>query len=219
MSTQKMIKKPRLPRSFHPVTFELAYGEWVLENAHQDGGHILEADAKKRRIERCSFSKVSFAENRWAGVDVQDVVFDQCDLSNLQLHEAVMHSVHFINCKMTGIDLSGATLRHVTFEGCVAPLSSFGFINTKDVRFQRCDLTQTEFFESTFVRTSIGECLLDEANFSQVDLGAMNLSNSSFERLTVTLDKLVGCTVSSEQAIGFAKMIGLRLSDENNETN
>ena len=47
---------------------------------------------------------------------------------------------------------------------------------------------------------------MDNINFSETDLKGMDLSDSTYERIEVTLPKIAGCIVSREQAIGFARV-------------
>ncbi len=45
-------------------------------------------------------------------------------------------------------------------------------------------------------------------------LKGMNFNSCAFERLTASFDKLEGCIVTSEQAIGFSKLLGSVLKEE-----
>ena len=47
----------------------------------------------------------------------------------------------------------------------------------------------------------------------KLDLKGMDLSTNTYEQLTVTMEKLADCTVSNEQAIGFAKSLGLIIKE------
>lgn len=42
-------------------------------------------------------------------------------------------------------------------------------------------------------------------------LKGVDPSNSTFQQLSVSLEDLKGCEVSSEQAIGFAALMGLKI--------
>ena len=55
------------------------------------------------------------------------------------------------------------------------------------------------------------ECNLNEVNFIGTALKGVDLSNSSFQQLSVSLENLKGCEVSTEQAIGFAVLMGLKI--------
>jgi len=47
----------------------------------------------------------------------------------------------------------------------------------------------------------------NEVNFSGTSLNGIDLSNSTFEQLFISIKDLEGCKVSSEQAIGFALLL------------
>ena len=56
-------------------------------------------------------------------------------------------------------------------------------------------------------------CELDGANFTETSLATIDLSSCTYEQVTVSVDKLAGCTVSTEQALGFAKSLGLVIKE------
>ena len=55
---------------------------------------------------------------------------------------------------------------------------------------------------------------MDNVNLSETDLKGIDLSDSTYERIEVSLPKLAGCIVSREQAIGFAQVLGLTVNED-----
>lgn len=55
------------------------------------------------------------------------------------------------------------------------------------------------------------ECDINDVDFTATALKGIDISTCTFDNLTVSLDSLNGCEVSSEQAIGFAMLLGLKV--------
>ncbi|WP_318263861.1 hypothetical protein [Peribacillus simplex] len=56
-------------------------------------------------------------------------------------------------------------------------------------------------------------CRLNEVNFSRTPLKGIDISSSTFQRITVSPEDLKGCEVSPDQAIVFAAMLGLKIKE------
>ena len=50
-------------------------------------------------------------------------------------------------------------------------------------------------------------------NFAGTPLKGIDISSSTYQSLSVSLEDLTGCEVSPEQAIGFAAMLGLKIKE------
>ncbi|WP_257988605.1 pentapeptide repeat-containing protein [Bacillus sp. V33-4] len=94
--------------------------------------------------------------------------------------------------------------KKVTVQSPKIPLA-----NSKQVKFQNCLLTNADFYETKLKNVDFNKCNLNQANLAGPELADIDLSSCSFESLVVSFDKLAGCIVSSEQAIGFSKALGL----------
>ncbi|PIB40731.1 quinolone resistance protein, partial [Pseudomonas sp. 2588-5] len=55
---------------------------------------------------------------------------------------------------------------------------------------------------------------LDSSNFAETSLDGIDFTTCEFDNITISFDKLAGCIVTSEQAIGFSKAFGIVISDE-----
>jgi uncharacterized protein YjbI with pentapeptide repeats len=56
-------------------------------------------------------------------------------------------------------------------------------------------------------------CDLNESNFEGTKLSGVDISTCTFNQLNVSIADLGGCVVSEEQAIGFARLIGLEIKE------
>ena len=56
-------------------------------------------------------------------------------------------------------------------------------------------------------------CDLNEASFEGTKLSGVDISTCTFNQLNVSIADLAGCVVSEEQAIGFARLMGLKIKE------
>ena len=136
-------------------------------------------------------------------------IFENCDLSNTDFSAGSIHRVEFSDSKILGLNLSDTSLGNVLFHNCNANLISFGYSKLKQVQFDSCSLRNADYFESKFNKVAFKECDLNEANFEGTPLKGIDLSSCTFERLNVSINDLTGCEVNENQALGFARLLGL----------
>src|SRR5690606_34847999 len=142
-----------------------------------------------------------------------DVVFSNCDLSNADFSRCVFHRTEFRNSKLIGVNFAEAGVRHTLFSDCMMNYAAFGFSLCAFTSFEKSSLRQADFYEAEFKETAFTGCEMEEINFSETDLNGVDLSTNRFESIQVSVEKLAGCTVSPNQAIAFARQLGLRISD------
>ncbi|GJM78976.1 hypothetical protein HMSSN139_14720 [Paenibacillus sp. HMSSN-139] len=123
--------------------------------------------------------------------------------------KAIIHRVHFKDCKLTGLNLSKINAGSVTFEHCIMNISDLVEASLKQVRFLDCSLQNVNFYGCKFKEVELLGSDLNEADFNDTSLKGMDISTCTFERVDIPAYALAGCTVSPEQAIGFAKLLGL----------
>lgn len=58
-------------------------------------------------------------------------------------------------------------------------------------------MNDADFYESKFKMVDFDHCELDKANYANTSLTGINLSNSKFENLVVSLDTIEGCLIIS----------------------
>ena len=122
--------------------------------------------------------------------------------------------MEFVNSKLTGADFVNANLSHTLFEACEGKYGNFNFCGMKEVDFLSSNLTESDFFECSFKEVRFSTCQLDSSNFAETDLKGIDLSTCTYKRIEVSLPKITGCIVSKEQAIGFARVLGLQIKEE-----
>lgn len=174
---------------------------------------IENLEANKTIFDQIIFKNVTFTETALTGVELTDVIFEKCDLSNVNFSGAIIHRTEFKECKMIGIDLTDATLRNVLFDHCVADYATFRFTNTKQVIVQDSTLCKADFYHSKLNKIELYRSNIDQAQFSGTELNGIDLSDCEFNGLGVEVENLKGCIISREQAYVFVNLFGLIVNE------
>lgn len=188
--------------------------ERFIEKARFEGGVMPGADGERLVFDNCVFKDMSFANSDWRGVEFVDVVFQTCDFSNVQMENIMLHRCEFRSSKLTGANMANSTIGHVLVKDCDVRYANFNFAEMKEVEFADSNLVDSDFYECQFKQVRFEKCKLDNANFLETDLDGVDLSDNTYERIEVTLPKIAGCIVSTEQALGFARALGLTVKEK-----
>lgn len=165
------------------------------------------------RVDQVIFENVNFLEVNWPRSEFIDVLFINCDLSNADFSRSVFHRTEFHNSKLVGANFAEAGIRHTLFEDCVLNYATFGFSLCNAARFESSSLHYADFYEAELKHTEFDKCEMNDINFVEANLSGLDLSSNSFENIQVTVEKLAGCEVSPEQAMAFARQMGLIIKD------
>src|SRR6478735_6495827 len=111
------IELPKIPVHLEKINFQDIYYE---EDPQLLNGAVIDTEIHDERLDRAVFSKVIFKNVTFLNadfnkIDMMDVIFENCNLSNSRLCEGIVHRVAFKDCKLLGIDLSNANFGNVSF--------------------------------------------------------------------------------------------------------
>ncbi|RTE08902.1 pentapeptide repeat-containing protein [Paenibacillus whitsoniae] len=209
------IEQPKLPADMPPLVLKEERME-PEDSFHT--GIISQCDIDNQRAYKVAFDKiifrnVTFSRISMKEIELTDVIFEKCDLSNVDFGTATIHRTEFRDCKIMGMNLSDATIRNTGFYNCLGDYLTLRMANLKQVLFHQCSLIGADFYEATVQKIALEDCKLDQAQLSGVKLEGIDLSTNSFARLGVNVENLRGCIISREQAAVFANLIGLQLKD------
>ncbi|MDO7905648.1 pentapeptide repeat-containing protein [Paenibacillus sp. JX-17] len=187
---------------------EEVFTSWRVADCTIEGHHVRKVLFQHMRFEQVTFTgALQLAE-------FSDVVFFQCDLSNADFSEVMMHRCRFEQCRMVGLDLTASTLRNIGLEMCSADYVSLRFANLKQILFRQSSLTQADFYHTEWTKLSFEECNIDKAQMSGTRLAGIDLSSCQFYNLGVGLEELQGCIITAPQAILFSKIFGLVVKED-----
>ncbi|WP_438716995.1 pentapeptide repeat-containing protein [Enterococcus sp. AZ109] len=200
---------PNLPTHFtedfyleDEVTFEgikiedLDYSYLNARNLMIKGSHLKKITMQRTRLER---------------VECSNVVFEKCDLSNLDWIGGSFHQVVFDQCKLTGTNFAESYLRDCRFTNCIANFASFSATNVKNVQFDNCQLNDSEFFEATWKHLFLENNELTNSNWMNTTMAGLDLTTNEFEGIVLSQDRLRGLIVNQEQALTIAAGLGIKI--------
>ncbi|WLD94599.1 pentapeptide repeat-containing protein [Alkalihalobacillus sp. AL-G] len=209
------ITNPKIPSELDSIDlkeklqYEQHFNMCIIRDCEINGETI-----EKLCFENVVFKNVTFYDVSFRFLELTDVMFEKCDLSNVDFSDAIVHRVHMKDCKMVGMNLAGSALRNISLDGCIGNMAAFGYSDCKNVQFRNSSLCNSDFFESKFKNVVFEQCDINGANLSGTVLKGIDLSSCTFEKLVVSIENLEGCIITSDQAVGFAKALGLVTNDE-----
>ena len=151
-----------------------------------------------------------------AHAQFSDVVFKNCDLSNVNLTECGFHRVEFTGCKLMGTNMSDGTFNHITFDECRGEYMNLSMSKMRYIQFTRSNLQGAGIEGCQLMNVSFDACNLMEAEFYRTSLKGIDLSNSEISGIRITNlanNELRGSSVSSLQALELARMLGVEIRD------
>ncbi|TWT27378.1 pentapeptide repeat-containing protein [Planomicrobium sp. CPCC 101110] len=211
----KKIKRsiPIIPADLETLPFQQAMDDQYISNCKIAQETIEYQTDEALHFDKVVFENVNFLEAAWPRSEFVDAVFINCDLSNADFSRSVFHRTEFRNSKLLGTNFAEAGVRHTLFIDCVLNYATFGFSLCNTTQFESSEMHYADFYEAELKSTEFLSCGMNNINFIETGLKGVDLSTNRFENIQVTVEKLAGCRVSSEQALAFARQLGLVIAD------
>ncbi|WP_151733025.1 pentapeptide repeat-containing protein ['Paenibacillus yunnanensis' Narsing Rao et al. 2020] len=166
-------------------------------------------EATRVACDKVIFRNVTIAESALPSIELTDVIFENCDLSNVNFSEAFIHRTEFRRCKMLGTDFSDARLQNVRLIDCLADFANFRMGSFKQVAFESSSLISSDFYRCGLNSVAYSKCNIDQTNLAGCKLKDIDLSDCDFTGFLVDIPDLQGCVISAGQAAAFAGLLGL----------
>lgn len=189
----------------------------VVELVDNDewSGVLLTADFVGQDAENFELHESIARGGRWSGVTLTrfratDVVFEDCDLSGLVLHEAVMRRVIFRRCRMTGVVLAGSSLHDVQIEECALDEANLRMVEAERVEVLDSNLASADFYAAKLTNVRLDRCDLRGTEFSKMVAKDVDLRGSRLEDLRGA-DSLRGTTIGADQVVPLARSLAVAL--------
>ena len=181
-------------------TFYDSYiSHWVFENQH----------AKHVKFDGVIFKKVTFINTKLNLLSLSNVRFIDCDLSNLDLSDAIIHRVEFVNCKLMGLNLTEAALQDVHIDRCNGKFALMSFTKLKNVIIADSNFDNSTFTDCKLTKVQIKDCSLLLSQMSGTSLKGIDLSDSMIDGINLRIEDIKGAIVSPMQAVDLSKLMGL----------
>src|SRR6476620_2483556 len=112
LSQKLKIQQPKIPSSLTPLDFNDREDSYINMAIISDCS-ISQEEIEKLIFEEVVFKNVTFLDGSFRFIQLTDVIFDRCDLSNVDFTDGIIHRVEFRDSKLLGLNLADATLRNV----------------------------------------------------------------------------------------------------------
>ncbi|MFC0233714.1 pentapeptide repeat-containing protein [Vagococcus entomophilus] len=211
-----MAKDPLLPKIPHSLQLgEIDYlkDEQHLFQLELKDENWVGLDTSQVYFQQTLLNKCLFSGSHFTRFECMDVIFNHCDLSNVEWIGGSFHRIIFKNCKLTGCNFAESTLRDCQFIDCMMDYCSFNYTTMKSVSFQENSLKDSEFSEVTWQHLFFYKNKLTGSTWFQTKLAGLNFSTCTFEQIILSKELLRGLTVNQEQAITIALGFGLLLDE------
>lgn len=202
---------PILPRNFSDDFY--LEEEATIEEVHGIGFDYSYLTCENVVLRRSILEKVTLQRAKLIRFEAGNVIFKNCDFSNLEWIGGSFHQVVFESCKLTGCNFAESYLRDCQFKDCVINFGSFSGTNLKNVAFENCQMTDSEFFEVTWKHLFLINNELDNSNWLRTNLAGLDFTTNRFNKIAFSLEQLKGLKVDSYQALTIAAGLGLQIED------
>ncbi len=159
----------------------------------------------------CVFENWRFSACAMQGIGLVDVIFRNCDLSNLDLTGCSVMRCTLMDCKAVGLLLPQAKLRHFRALDCQMRMANLSGCKCKAASFTRCDLSGAVLLGCELQCSPFDECRLVGCNVSGTSFGGIDLTTCEVEGWQLGGGELRGAIVTRDQAADFSRLLGLTI--------
>lgn len=86
---------------------------------------IENLEAGKRSFDRVMFRNVTVTSSALEQAEFTDIIFENCDFSNVDFSGSLVHRTEFRKCKIIGADFSLSILQNVQLTDCIGDYTNF----------------------------------------------------------------------------------------------
>lgn len=191
---------------------------FIEDEAFFEGQQFVLADysylaAKNMIIRQSTLEKITLHKARLDNFEASNVIFYNCDFSNIEWLKASFHQVVFEQCKLTGANFAESYLRDCKFHDCLCDFTSFSQSNLKFVQFSQCRLTESEFYNIKWQHLTLSQNDLTRSNWGHTSLNKLDFSQNEFQQIFLDYTALRGLVVNPQQVLVIATSCGLVIKD------
>lgn len=164
-------------------------------------------------IKNCCFDKITYEDCKEEDSYFLDVVFQNCDLSNMLFYGCLFRRVQFINCKLMGTDFSESVFDNVLLKDCSCRFANFAFMKNKETIYQLCDFTQASIIETNLKKSSFDECTFNQCELHHASLDHIDLSTCDLNNIITTPEDIRGAIIDSYQAASLIHLLRVQIKE------
>lgn len=152
-----------------------------LQSARWFGGSI-----QRQAMSGCTLNEIDYQ-----GTIGSHHVWNDCELSRVNMIGMPLQGASFLGSCLTGCDLSGCNLSYTAFtraqlNNCRLKDVNLTFCQAEDASFMACDLSGAFMCNARLTGASLSQCRMDAADLTRADLRAAEVSNTTFHTASGT---------------------------------
>jgi len=163
------------------------------------------------QVEGSVLERVQLAGGRFGSVVLKDARLVGCDLANVLAHRINLVRVELIDCRLTGFRATTLDWRDVLVQNGNLGYSQLQRGLFRSCEFDGCNLQEADLQEADLTGSMVRKCNLARADLRGAKLQNTDLRGSDVEELLVGMEDLQGAVVDAEQAVKFARLLGLQI--------
>ena len=205
----KKVKEPRFNKYLENISWE--------ELIEEDQGGVLKENPTEeiticdKTIDSCIFDHIDFDLVKLENVELVDVIFENCNLSNQCFDKKCLYRVVFKNCKMIGSSFVDASLHDIKFDGCLTRYLNFSGAKIAGILIQNSELKEASFLENEIKNMTLDQVKFPQTEFMQTKLKEVDFSSCDITDATFDFYSLKGITVDAFQCQSLVGMLGVRI--------
>lgn len=191
-----------------------AEGEAVVSNTAFAGLELAYDDAREATFETVVFRSCVFDGVDFSGCTLRDVRFSGCRFVRCTMDRAWLDHVDFRDCSAPGLSLMKARLASVALLE-----SDLSYANLSETKIDRLRVRGGRLVEAALQRSRLRSIELEGCDLTRLDvfgtsLSGVDVSTCTFAApvLSANRSELRGLTVSPEQAISLAELLGVTVA-------
>ena len=205
---------PKMPKQLQPMTMDEIVRQFAMQGESPKAGKLEGQTWCGQGGDFLEWHGCHFLGCRFVGSKMQrnyfsDVIFENCDLSNVDWREANFFRVLFQNCKMVGANFAELSAHHVECRQ-----GNLQYANLNDGIFQEVSwidssLKQVGFCNCHLKKTTFTNCSLAESELLATSLQDIDLRSCDIQGIQLSGPELRGAIVDVFQAADLARFLGL----------
>lgn len=188
----------------------------LIDTSYIDNYKIEDEKINLNKCIRCSntiFSKDIININNITSSTFEDVIFEQCDLSNVTFINCNFYRVIFKNCKMLGTSFIDCGFYNVKILESNCKLLNLSSNIFKCVLISSTNLTESNISNNKFNLLELSYVNLCNSEIVNTKLSGIDLSTCNIEGIFININDLKDTIIRVDQAMDLINILGVKIKE------
>jgi len=211
MSKLIKLQRPKIIDNLEEVEDVIGeiHSENILSNKVIENVSISGLEDIRVSFDKCIFRNVTFDYCDLRKIDMMDVVFENCNLSNISFSKGSIYRTEFINCKLMGTRFDECSMKNVLFNSSLGKYSNFAYAKLDGVNIIESDFQSSVFQELQIKKLAFDSTNLSKAVFYNTKLKGIDFRTCNIDDIQLGINDISGASVSVVQALELTRLMGI----------